>query len=267
MQATANPWPYVGGPRCCAVEWPAILGLVAAGVLAGGLSSLFGIGGGIILVPLLHYAFGFAWVEATQLSLVAIMVQSPTGVWQHARRGAVDWRVALPLALAGLVGVFLGAALQPLVAVPWLKVLFAVLMGLAALRLAWPQAPVAADARRLGLVGLYALGLFTGIVAKLLGIGGGLITVPVLTLNGLAVHLAVGSSLVPVFTNAAIASGQALAQGLDWLPAVPLAMGALVGVPFGARLAHSLKEQGLRRVFAGGLVLAALYIGLTSGVF
>jgi uncharacterized membrane protein YfcA len=195
------------------------------------------------------------------------MVQSPTGVWQHARRGAVAWKVALPLALAGLLGVVIGDVLQPLVAVPWLKVLFAALMALGALRLAVPQPPVSPDARPLGLVGLYLLGLFAGIVAKLLGIGGGLVTVPVLALTGLPVHLAVGSSLVPVFTNAAVASGQALAHGLDWLPAVPLAVGALAGVPLGAHLAHSLKEQGLRRVFAGGLVVAALYIGLTSGAW
>ena len=248
------------------MDWTAILGLLAAGALAGVLSSLFGIGGGIVLVPVLHYLLGFGWVEATQLSLVAIMAQGPTGVWQHARRGAVDWRVALPLALAGLLGVVIGDVLQPLVAVPWLKVLFAALMALAALRLAVPQPPVAPEAKPLGLAGLSVLGLAAGIVAKLLGIGGGLVTVPVLTLTGLPVHLAVGSSLVPVSTNAAVASGQALAHGLDWLPAVPLALGALAGVPFGARLAHSLKEQGLRRVFAVGLVLAALYIGFTSGL-
>jgi uncharacterized membrane protein YfcA len=226
-----------------------------------------GIGGGIVLVPVLHYLLGFEWVEATQLSLVAIMVQSPTGVWQHARRGAVDWKVAIPLCVAGLLGVFIGDALQPLIEVRWLKVLFALLMALAALRLALPQPPAEPGAmRRLGMPGLYLLGLFAGIVAKLLGIGGGLVTVPILTITGLPVHLAVGSSLVPVFTNAAIASGQAVAQGLDWWPAVPLAIGALAGVPFGASLAHALKEQGLRRVFAVGLVLAALYIGLTSGV-
>lgn len=249
------------------MDWTAILGLLAAGAVAGVLSALFGIGGGIVLVPVLHYLLGFGWVEATQLSLVAIMVQSPTGVWQHARRGAVDWKVAAPLCLAGLLGVVIGDVLQPLLAVPWLKVLFAALMGLAALRLALPQAAaaVSADPKRLGLAGLYVLGLAAGIIAKLLGIGGGLVTVPVLTLTGLPVHLAVGSSLVPVFTNAAVASAQALAQGLHWLPAIPLALGALAGVPTGARLAHSLKEQGLRRVFAAGLALAALYIGLTSG--
>jgi uncharacterized protein len=250
------------------VDWPEILGLLAAGAAAGVLSSLFGIGGGIVLVPVLHYLLGFEWAEATQLSLVAIMVQSPTGVWQHARRGAVDWRVAIPLSVAGLVGVLIGDALQPHIAVAWLKVLFATLMALAAARLALPQPDVhGGPVKRLGLPGLAALGLFAGIIAKLLGIGGGLVTVPVLTLTGLPVHLAVGSSLVPVFTNAAVASAQAFAHGLDWLPAVPLALGALAGVPSGARMAHALKEQGLRRVFAVGLVVAALYIGLTSGAF
>jgi uncharacterized protein len=248
------------------VDWLAILGLLAVGGLAGALSALLGIGGGIVMVPVLHYGFGFAWAEATQLSLVAIMIQSPLGLWQHARRLAVDWRIGTALALSGFLGVLVGDVLQPLIAVAWLKVLFAGLMLLAAFRLFARRPLEAPAARPLGLPGLYVLGVFAGIVSKLLGIGGGLVTVPVLTLNGLTAHLAIGSSLVPVFTNAAIASGQAFAQGLSALPAIPLALGALGGVPFGARLAHSMKDQGLRRVFAAGLVAAALFVGLTSGV-
>ncbi len=238
--------------------------LLAAGLAAGFLSSLFGIGGGIILVPVLHYVLGFEWHAATALSLAVIVVQSPTGIYHHARRGAVSWPLAVPLAAGGLAGVFLGAWLEPRLGVPWLKLLFALLMALAAVRLARAPRPHAEHPR--SPVVLAALGVASGVVAKLLGIGGGLLTVPVLALLGVPVHVAVGSSLVPVFTNAAVATGINLADGLALLRlAPPLIVGGLAGVPLGARAAHALPEQGLRRVFAAGLALAAVYVGATSG--
>lgn len=247
------------------MDWTAAAALLAVGALAGILSTLFGIGGGLVMVPTLHYGLGVPWAPATATSLLAIAVQSPTGVWQHARRGAVSWSLALPMCLSGLAGVVVGDLLQPRVPVPWLKVLFAGVMVLAAWRLAGKVTPRPGE--RLGQPGLYALGFVAGVVSKLLGIGGGLLTVPVLALAGVPVHLAVGSSLVPVFTNAAVASAQALAAGFDASLAVPLAAGALMGVPLGARIAHALKEGGLRRAFAVALVAGAAYVGLTSGAW
>ena len=246
------------------MDWLAALGLLAVGLLAGVLSTLFGIGGGLVMVPVLHYVGGLEFRYATALSLLCIAIQSPTGVWHHARRGAVDWKLAAPLALTGMAGVALGVWLEPRVPVPWLKLLLAVLMGLAAYRMV-AKVPVRADGHRPALPYLALVGVLAGVTSNLLGIGGGLITVPMLALAGVPVHVAVGSSLVSVFTNAALASGESLASGLHWLPAVPLAIGGLAGAPFGARLAHSLDERGLRRVFAGALVLGALYIAITSG--
>lgn len=249
------------------MDWLAVLALLAVGLLAGALSALFGIGGGFVMVPLLHYAGGVEWHHATALSLVAIAVQSPTGVLQHARRGAVDWRLAVPMCLGGAVGVACGVVLEPRIDVPWLKLLFALLMLFAAWRITARRPGVeGALPGRLGLPSLLALGALSGTLGKLLGIGGGLLTVPVLAMTGTPIHAAVGSSLAPVFTNAALASGEALAGGLDAWAAVPLALGALAGVPAGAAAAHRLDERGLRKVFAGGLVVAALYIGGTSGV-
>jgi uncharacterized protein len=241
-----------------------ILGLAVVGLLAGVLSSLLGVGGGIVMVPMLHYVLGFGFREATLLSLLAIAFQSPTGVYHHARRGAVDWRIAAPLVLAGAAGVALGIGLAPRVPVPWLKLLLAGLMALAAWRMVAALPP--AQGTRPGLPYLAGAGVLAGVISRLLGIGGGLTTVPLLVMGGVAVHVAVGTSLVAVFTNAAVAAAVALAQGLDWMPAVPLVLAALAGVPVGAWLAHSLDENGLRRVFAVGLVLAAVYVAWTSGV-
>jgi uncharacterized membrane protein YfcA len=212
----------------------------------------------------LHYGLGVAWTHATAISLAAIALQTPTGVLGHARRGAVDWRLAAPLALGGLLGVAAGDRLEPHVAVPWLKVLFAVLMGLAAWRLvAAPPAPHA-HGRHPAL--LLAVGVAAGIVSQLLGIGGGLLTVPVLALLGVPIHVAVGTSLVPVFTNAALATAIHLARHVPLLAGVVLGLGSLLGVPLGVRIAHGLPERGLRRVFAGALTLAAVLVAATSGL-
>lgn len=239
--------------------------LLLTGALAGFLSALFGIGGGIVMVPVMHYVLGIAWHEATAYSLMAIALMTPLAVLQHARRGAVSWRLGGWMALGGAVGVFVGEALEPHVPVPILKLLFAALLLLAAWRMR--AGPVAARFYTQHVALLVATGLVCGISAKLLGIGGGLISVPVLTLFGTSIHTAVASSLVPVFTNGALASASKLAEGAGlWLGAV-LAAGGLAGIPLGARAAHSLEAGRLKRVFAIALVLAALYIGATSGAF
>lgn len=245
---------------------PAELAVLAAiGLGAGVLSTLFGIGGGIAIVPALHYGLGVEWAHATALSLAAITVMSPTGVLAHARRGAVDWRLAVPLAVGGIGGVVVGEWLQPRTPVPWLKLLFAALLVLAAVRLVRPQAHARWHTRNAAI--LVLVGVAAGIVSKLLGVGGGIVTVPVLTLTGTAIHVAVGSSLVPVFTNAAQASAAHLANGVDFWPGLAIAAGGLVGIPFGARIAHGLADLNLRKVFAVGLVLAAILVAATSGAF
>lgn len=240
--------------------------LAGIGLGAGVASSLFGIGGGLVMVPALHYGLGVAWGQATAVSLAAIAIQTPTGVLGHARRRAVDWRMAIHLALGGLGGVAIGSRLEPIVPVPWLKLLFALLMVLAAWRLvaAGPPRPVGKGGLHPLL--LLVIGVGAGIVSQLLGIGGGLLTVPVLALLGTAIHVAVGTSLVPVFTNAAVATGMHLAQHLDLRAGIVLGLGSILGVPLGVRIAHGLPEQGLRRVFAGALTVAAVAVAWTSGV-
>jgi uncharacterized protein len=241
---------------------PATAALLAAvGACAGLASTLFGIGGGIVMVPMLVYGLGLGFREATAVSLLAMAVPVPTGVWLHARRGAVDWGLAARMAVGGAAGVAAGAWLQPRLPVPTLKLMFAGLMLLAAFRMVRPLAPREGAPHPAYVVGA---GAVAGVASKLFGIGGGLLTVPLLVLAGTPILAAVGSSLVPVFSNAALASAQALAAGLDWAPAVPLAIGAVATMPLGTRLAHRAGAPALKRAFAGLLAAAALYVAWTS---
>lgn len=235
---------------------------LAVGLAAGVCSGLFGIGGGIVMTPVLHYGLGLPWSHAVALSLLAIALQSPVGVWLHARRGAVRWAMGAWLAAGGALGVALGAWLIARIGTPWLKLAFALLMAGAAARLAGrppaPRAEVAHPAAHAG------LGLGAGIVSRLLGIGGGLLTVPVLALWGTPMHQAVGTSLVAVFTSAALASGATLAAGAAGVEGLWMGLGALAGSALGVRLAHALPATGLRRAFAVVLVAAAAFVAATA---
>ena len=237
--------------------------LVAVGLAAGAVSSMFGVGGGLVVVPVLHYLFKVDFRVATVTSLVAIAVQSPFGVLQHARRGVVSWRLGAWLAGGGAFGVAAGVWLQPRIPVSGLKVLLAGLMAFGAWRMvASPPRPRGAG---LATPWVGATGVVAGAASRLLGIGGGLIAVPVLALGGTPMHQAVGSSLVAVFTNSLLAAAIAAAAGFDPGSALWLAAGAILGSPLGVRLAHAIPELGLRRAFAGGLGVAALYVAATSG--
>jgi uncharacterized protein len=243
--------------------WAALLG---TGLIAGYASTLLGIGGGLVVVPLLHYLLGLDFAAATAVSLVAMAIQTPVGLWTHHRRGAVDWRMGGWLAAGGLVGVAVGEWLQPQMDVAALKLLFAAVLVAAAWRL-WVRLREA-EVRPIGWPPLLLLGLAAGVLSRLLGIGGGLVTVPVLVLLGTAVHRAVGTSLLPVLTNAAVATAWILAAGLaDWRLAMPVAAGALLTSWLGTRTAHAMQAPALRRTFAMVLAAAAAYIAATSGAF
>jgi len=240
-------------------------GLIGLGAGAGVLSTLFGIGGGILIVPGLVYVGHVGFGPATAISLMAMMAHPPVGVYQHARRGAVDWPLAIRLAAGGAVGVAAGILVIPHVPVPWLKLLFGLVLLGAAWRLV-ARLPATQPAPP-GPLFVAALGGFAGFISRLLGVGGGLVTVPVMALGGTPMHTAVGSSLVPVFTNAVLASAVSLQGGAPWQPAIPIALGALGSVTLGTWAAHGLDARPLARLFAAALTVVALYIGGTSHAF
>lgn len=259
-----------------------LLLFMAAGLGAGFVSGLMGVGGGIILTPMLHYVWGTSWADAVALSLLVIALQAPVGIWRHHRKGAVDLRLAWPLVAGGAVGVAAATLAFPFIRPSLLKLLFAIVLGLAAWNLV---RPVPASARqndsgdqtnlkgqpatppgrlpRRTLTGLTA-GLAAGMVSRFAGVGGGIVTVPALAFAGTAIHVAVGTSLVAVWTNAAWASMLNWPDAERFTQGILLALAAMAGSTAGVAVAHRLNPTGLSRVVAAGMVAGAIAMAVEA---
>jgi uncharacterized membrane protein YfcA len=234
------------------------LGLVLSLVM-GGMLGLLGGGGSILAVPILVYVFGMDAKPALATSLLVVAVSSAIGATQHARRGNVWLRAALTFGGVAMVGAYGGARLAAYVPSHVLLLLFAGLLGVTATVMLRGTAPGrrAPEAATAAFPRLAAEGLGVGMVTGLLGAGGGFLIVPVLmTLGGLPMHAAVGTSLLVIALNAGTALLGYLAHvSLDLRIAALVTVAAVTGSLLGGRLAARLPAATLRRAFAG-LVLA-----------
>lgn len=177
--------------------------LLATGGLAGFLAGLLGIGGGIIIVPILMWVFpasGFPEETAVHLSLgtslAVIIFTSLSAALGHNRNGNVNWIQVLPLALSGIIFATLGSFLAARIEGNVLKILFGVLEIIIGVRLFYPR-PILSPGKTLkaSLRAFFLIGGLSGLFSSLFGIGGGTIAVPLmLILLSLPAHLAIGNS-------------------------------------------------------------------------
>jgi uncharacterized membrane protein YfcA len=236
---------------------------VAAGLVGGLVAGLFGVGGGVVLVPIMVLLLRRPQHVAHATSLVAIVVPAAVGAVRFAAAGEVAWAGAAAVAVGAVGGVQLGAALLSRVTARWLRLLFAALLALAALRLLLGGEGGGTDLPAIepgaGSFLLHALlGLAIGAVSALLGIGGGTLLVPALVvLLGYGQHLAEGTSLATVVPTALLGAAANARHGYtDWWLGWRLGAGGLVGVLAGAELALSLPGPVLARAF--GVLLAVV---------
>ena len=205
-----------------------ILPLLITGVVGGFLSGFFGVGGGIIMVPLLMMWAKFDQRRASATSLLAIVPTSLVGALTYAANHQVDVLVAVFVSLGAIVGAPLGSKLLrvlPIAVVHWT---FIIMMVIEAIRLIFIT-EVSHGAFELTFVsgaGLIGLGLLMGVASGMLGIGGGVIAVPVfMSVFGLAPLLAKGTSLLAMVPTAISGTIPNLRAGL-----VVLKEGAIVGI-------------------------------------
>jgi uncharacterized membrane protein YfcA len=259
--------------------------LLVLGIVAGLLAGLLGVGGGILLVPVLRALAGPLGLPADHMmhvivatSMAVVIPTALSSTRAHARKGAVDaarlWRWA-PAMAVGAFGAGVVAAWLPTAA---LAVVFGVVALGVGIRMALaspppaPSKPWPAGLER-------SIAGVVGAISSWMGIGGGTLSVPLLNAGGLAMHRAVGTGAalglavsLPAFVGWTLA-GTTDAEWLAQRPSGGLYLGYIDGwialvlvptmvlaAPWGATLAHRLPAARLRRLFGGFLALAALGI-------
>ena len=245
---------------------------VALGGLAGVLSGLLGVGGGIVLVPILVLALRWQQKTAQATALVLVMMAAIAGVTTYAVAGTVAWGPAIIVFVGAFVGALLGSAVVQRVHPHWLQIAFAFVLVTAAVRLVWPSGTPVDSVQTLpetsaGLVLAYvASGLAMGFLSAMFGIGGGIVLVPILvTLLNFDQRLAAGTSLAVMVPTALIGALRLTRPGYtSWSRGVRLGVGGVIGGVIGARLGLWLPVDVLSWAFALLLVVAAVQMCRTG---
>jgi len=243
-----------------------------AGLAAGVLSGTFGIGGGIVLVPLLALLLGLAQHDAQGVTLAILLL--PVGlaaVVAYHRMGAVRWRLVGPLVAGFLAGVAAGALAANALPDRPLRLVFVAFLVATAARTAWSIRPGAARRPEEATTHPHAwvhaawIGAVGGVAAGLLGIGGAVVMIPLLVpVLGLTQLEAQGTSLATMLPPVGLPGVLVYAQargGLPWVVMAVVAAGFLAGGAAGARVAVAMKGRRLTGAFvAFQLVVAALLL-------
>lgn len=253
------------------------------GALAGVLAGLLGVGGGLIIVPVLVYVFTRQQLDPAVLvhlavgtSLATIVFTSLASVRAHQRRRAVHWAVFWQLAPGIVVGAFLGSLIAEWMPAPVLRRFFAGFEWLVATQLLLGFRPQAG--RRLpGQPGLLGVGGVIGCVSAIVGIGGGTLTVPFLIWCNLRMQDAVATSSASglpiaiagaggfILTGWAVPALPSASLGYVYLPAfLGIVLASVLFAPLGAWLAHRLPGRALQRVFAIFLYGLGLYMFVSA---
>ncbi len=227
--------------------------LLLVGVVAGLLSGLLGVGGGIIMVPLLVGLLGFDQHRAHASSLAAIVLIAIAGAVRFGLAGEIVVPVGLALGVGGLVGSTLGAHLMHRLSPSALKAVFGVVVVLAGARMALggdPGLGEPAGEVTGALIGV-AIGLVAGVASGVAGIGGGVLMVPAMVFFlGVDQHAAEGTSLLAILFTALAGTRVNLAHGrVDVGQAAVIGLGGVMAALAGASLALNLSGPALTRVF------------------
>ncbi len=240
--------------------------VLAVGVLAGGAAGLFGVGGGIVIVPALVVVVAFAQRRAHATSLAAIVVISLSGAVGYAVAGEISWPIAAAMSAGGLVGAPVGTHLLQRLPQHVLQLGFAGLLLVTAVRIAiggGGDGELLTDIGVLGFIAFVALGFAGGVVAGLMGVGGGIITVPALTiLAGLPLVVAKGTSLAVIVPTALVGTLRNGRSGEVDLGAAGLVAGGGIITAFAAsQVSLDLDPQISSVSFAALLTVTALRLG------
>ncbi|HEY6967087.1 MAG TPA: sulfite exporter TauE/SafE family protein [Burkholderiales bacterium] len=254
------------------------------GVSVGFLAGLLGIGGGMIMVPMLVFVFTAKAFPADHMmhlslatSMATIVFTSISSVRAHHLHGAVDWRVARAMAPGIVAGALAATLVAGFVPTRALAVFFALFMLYASLQMFFEVKPKAA--RQLpGATGLFGVGAGIGALSSVLAAGGAFLSIPFLARCNVPLKRAIGTAAANGFPIAVAGTVGYVLNGLRvsglpdgslgyvYLPALAIIVAAsMPAAPLGAKLAHRLPVKRLRIVFA--LMLLALALRMLANLW
>lgn len=249
------------GPRA----YTAFIGI---GLIAGLLSGLFGVGGGTVIVPLLVLFLHFNQRLGAGTSLAAIVPTATVGVISYAINGSVAWIPALILAAGAVVGAQIGTRLLPKISqtvLRWFFVGFLVIV-IVSLFLVVPSRDAEFELELLNGLALLAVRVGTGVLAGLIGVGGGVIVVPVLMLAfGTSDLVAKGTSLLMMIPTAISGTiGNLRNHNVDLVAAAIVGVSACTTTALGAWLATLIDPTVGNMLFAAYLVVIAVQMAMKA---
>lgn len=245
--------------------------LVLGGLAAGALGGLLGLGGGVLLMPILRFGAGLPAAEAAGTCVVAVFFTTLGGSYRHYRLGHIELRSVIAVVASGLVAAAILSMVFPLIAARrgWLDLGIGLVFLLISTRMIVEGLPglvrrAAEEPRdprvRGPLAHRISIGAVSGALPGLLGIGAGGVLVPAFTfLLRTPIKTAAAASLVCFCCNAAVSSGFKYAQGfVDVDLALPLCLGTFAGANLGAIINRRFPSPGLKLLF--GLVFTLVSI-------
>lgn len=264
-----------------------VLIVFAVSFVAGVVGSLLGLGGGIIVVPVLTLILGVDIKLAIGASLVSVIATSSGAAVAYVREKLTNLRVAMFLEIGTTAGAMTGALVAALIAGRWLFVLFGTMLAYSAAVMLRPRPVHRAevhDKRRLakalrmdgsyydaalgrqvdyevhrpllGLIAMYG----AGIVSGLLGVGSGVLKVPAMDLGmRLPIKVSTGTSNFMIGVTGAASAGVYFSRGgIDPFIAGPVAAGVLVGAVTGSKMLGKIENQTIRRMFVAALLIVSV---------
>lgn len=246
------------------IEW---LMYIVLGAALGTMGGLFGIGGGLIAIPALGVLFGLDQQLAQGTALVMVVPNVLLALWRYHQRNRIELRHAVPLSLCSFIFAWLGSIWAVGLDAHSMRLGFvAFLVALAVWNVArmFMKASAPSSQLRYPWPWLGVLGCFAGSMGGLFGVGGAVVATPILTsvfgttqvvAQGLSLALAAPSTMVTLLTYGVHGS-------VDWHVGIPLAVGGLLSISWGVKLAHALPEKVLRTLFCVFLIVCAVMLGL-----
>lgn len=241
---------------------------VLVGLAAGFLSGLFGVGGGILIVPALVFVLAMSQRLAHGTSLAAVLPIAISGVIGYALEDSIDWPVAGALTAGAIAGAVIGTnALQRLSAAALARV-FAVVLVVSAARLVFDDSDGSgrAELTLAAVAGLVLVGLLSGVLAGLLGVGGGVVMVPAMViLFGISAAVAKGTSLAVIVPTSIVATQRNLRnRNADLRAAAAVGLSGVVSAYLASQISVGLDEGLSNALFAALLTFMAVRMFVRS---